>query len=342
MRFNQRFVKGVTVLGITGVAYFGQQIAVEKIFTQNVAQARAIASYNPDVNPFTADASLKSLAKKAKSGSELETAKKIHALLKIQSPGGLKPSSSGGEKDERPPRTAAETLKKGGDCSEFGYVVLTLANDLGMKSGIIFLDVGGGVLHLLPYVEADNKKYIIDPQLDEFGLGGARLKTGKIVKLTYEDARKGKTVRFVREMDFSQASAAYHMEWGNYLEDNKDVKNALSAFKEALKRDPGFGFIQRKVGTVSAKIFNQIMKDAHKAYNSQNWQRAAGLFEDAIAHFPESLDNAKKGSVHSNAGACRYNAGHFKNAAEHYDKAFELTGNEKYKKEADEAREKAK
>jgi len=343
MTFRNKFVRGVAVLGIVGPAYFGQYHFTGTIYNQNTAQAAAAARYDSNTDPFVADSAIKSIAKKAKAGSDLENAKKLHNLLNIRSPGGLKLSSSGGSsKDDRPPRTAAETLKKGGDCSEFAYVILTTLNEMGIKSGIIILDVGKGILHALPYAEIEGKKYIIDPQLEEFGVGGAQLESGKIVRLTYEDAKKGKTVKFVRVLEFSQARALSHMEWGTHLEDSKDLRNALVAFKTALKYDLDFGFVQRKVKSITAKIYNQSKKAAEKAFNAQRWQKAADLFEDALDHHPESLAKENKAAMHGNAGASHYNAGNFEKAAEHYDKAFELTGDEKFKKEAKEAREKVK
>jgi hypothetical protein len=343
MTFKQKLVRGVAVLGIVGPAYFGQYHFTGTILNQNIAQAAAVAKYDPNTDPFVADSAIKAIAKKAKAGSGLESAKKLHTLLNIRSPGGLKLSSSGGSsKDDRPPRTVAETLKKGGDCSEFAYVVPTVLNELEIKSGILVLDVGKGILHALPFAEVEGKKYIIDPQLDEFGVGGAQLESGKIVKLTYEDAKKGKTAKFVRELDFSQARALYHMEWGTYLEDSKDLRNALAAFRTALKYDLDFGFVQRKVRSITAKIYNQFKKAAEKAFSAQRWQKAADLFEDALDHHPESLPKENKAAMHGNAGASHFNAGNFEKAAEHYDKAFELTGDEKFKKEAKEAREKVK
>jgi len=343
MTLRNKFVRGVAVLGIVGPAYFGQYHFTGSIYNQSIAQAAAAARYDPNTDPIVADSAVKAIAKKAKTGSDLETAKKLHSLLNIRSPGGLKLSSSGGSsKDDRPPRTAAETLKKGGDCSEFAYLAPTILNELEIKSGILILDVGKGIFHALPFAEIDGKKYIIDLQLDEFGVGGAQLGSGKIVKLTYEDAKKGKIVKFVRELDFSKARALYHMEWGTYLEDSKDLRNALAAFKTALKFDLDFGFVQRKVKSITAKIYNQSKKAAEKAFNAQRWQKAADLFEDALDHHPESLPKENKAAMHGNAGASHYNASNFEKAADHYDKAFELTGDEKFKKEAKEAREKVK
>ncbi len=306
---------------------------------------RAAATYDPGSSPFEAGSGIKAIANKARAGTKLETAKKLHSILQVGEPGGLKAAEAGKTiKDDRPPNTAEEALKRGGDCSEFAYVVLAAAKELGIAAGTITLDIGGDIMHLLPVVEIDGKKYILDPQTGEFGKGTVEIGSKRIT-FTYESLGTGKP-KLLWESTSGQSVGSYHMEWGNYLKhfkkDEKKLRQAVTAFRKAMELNPADTHLRGKMDDASAALVNILMRKAEEAFGKQEWKSAASLFEEAIEHVPSTMSKANQGSLHENAAACLSNSGEYAKAAEHYDAAYGLTGKEEYKKSAVEAREKAK
>lgn len=111
---KSRIIFAALVAGATGVAPVSipRQSTTSGFGIREVHAAPAMKQYNSAVNPFAAGPGIEAIAKKAKSGSQLESARYLHGLLRIGNPGGLKVSESGAsvKKDERPPRTAADVL----------------------------------------------------------------------------------------------------------------------------------------------------------------------------------------------------------------------------------------
>jgi len=261
--------------------------------------------YNEKTDPLKAGPGIKALAKKAKRGDslgDLGNAKRLFELLQAGKPGGIKVADSGDV-----PTTAEETLKNGGDCSGIANAVMAALNEMKIESGIIILDLGKGLLHVLAYAEIDGKRYLMDPQLDSFGKGGAQLPSGKMLVFTYEEAKRGikKSASFVRETPFEKARGSYHFEWGSYFEGKGEYMEAIAAFRNALKLDSGDVIAQRKLKAVSSGLFNQLMAKADKAIKAKEWNKAAELNEKALEFIPEHLGEKGKAQLRENIAYCR-------------------------------------
>jgi|GEM_PF-6685117 len=367
MKLKQKLAIGLVSLGIAGHAYFAQPRigAPEPAFGPAPALARKAASYDASTDPFVADAGIKAITKKAKSGSPLESAKKLHELMNVNATGGLKLSSSGsGTRDDRPPRTAAETLKLGGDCSDHANFMIAAMQEMGVQSGIVILDLGGGLMHILPYAQIGDSKHIVDSQSDEFGMGAVEVK-GQRLEFTYEQVRENTSgVRFFRESPYPLAGGSYHVKWGNHLKGLKGKeKEALAAFTEALRRDPQDSYAAKQVDNIKGRLVNKLVQQAMTAYNKAEiirkkaqktndkaelekavgiFKQAADLFEEAILFYPKSGGKDNLIAVLEGAAVCRFNSGGYGKAAEHYEALYRLTKDEKYKAEAEGARKKAK
>jgi hypothetical protein len=314
----------------------------EQPFGIRASYGQTSKRYNPDTSPLAADSRIASIAKKAKAGSDLDSAKKLHSLLRVAT-GGLKESklARSTTKDEMP-KTANETMQTGGDCSEFSYVVMAALRKMGFKKiGLVYIDLGASsantvVMHTIAYVEINGKKYLVDPQLSEFGKGGAT--TGKRVTFTYEELVEGRAgVRFVRDSPYPSAAAAYHFEWGTYLEGKRKTEEALAAFKKASTIDPNDHISKKKVAYYSALLFNQLMKKAKAAVAKKQWAEAAQLNENALEYADKS-NKKLLGSLYGNLGICYFNSNDFQKAAIHFTKAFELTRNKQFEQYAKEAK----
>ena len=347
MSLKHRIAIGMAGVTLAGACYFGQPRigAPEPAFGPKPALARNLVSeYDKSTDPFEADGIIKKIAIKAKAGSQLESAKKLHAMLKVSATGGLKLVSSGsGTRDDRPPRTGAQALKLGGDCSDHAYAFVAVFQEMKISSGILIFDLGGGLMHTLPYAEIDGRKHIVDSQSEAFGTGAAEVK-GKRVEFTYEQAKKAKSgVRLSRESAAPQAAGAYHAEWGNFFKGQKDLEmKALEAYSEALRRDPKDSYAEGQIDNMKGRLVTKLYKEALKAFKGKEWQKAADLFEKAISLYPKSGGTDNLVALLEGAAVCRFNSGSYEKAAEHYDALFAVTGDEKYKKQAEEARSKAK
>jgi hypothetical protein len=341
MNFRQKLAIGAFVAG----GFVAQSAAPTRWHAISPAYAqRAAATYDPDSSPFVAGPGIRAIAAQAKAASQLATAKKLHSMLQVGA-GTLKVAEAGITiRDDRPPRTAEEALKKGGDCSEFAYVVLSAAKELGLSARTITLDLGDDILHILPVVEIDGKAYILDPQTEEFGKGTVEIGSQRIT-FTYESLGRGKGPKLLWESTSEQSLGAWHAEWCNYLKQSKKdearLRQAATACKKAIALNPDDTHSPRKLDDASAPLVNMLMRKAEGMFERQP-QRAAELFEEAIDNAPSTMSKAHKAQLHENAASGRYNSGDFAKAAEHYDAAYGLTGNKEYKKSAEDARSKGK
>lgn len=339
MALRQKFTKGSMGIALGTSLVLGAPMLNGHLGSRP-AMAQPSKRYDPDTDPLAAGARISAIAKKAKKGNDLESAKELHKLLKLGAPGGLRESKNArsSTRDEIP-GTANETMQNGGDCSQFSYVILAALRRMGFrKTGLVHIDLGASskntvLMHTIAYVEIDGRRHLVDPQQDEFGKGGVNVK-GKEITFTYEELVSGRArVRFVRESPYPKAAGAYHFEWGTYLEGKRRIIEALAAFKKALEIDPADPISKKKVGDYNAlnnaKRFNELMGQAKAAVAKKQWAQAAAINQKALG-YADSSDSKLLGSLHGNLGICYFNSNDFRNAAIHFKKAFELTGNKKY------------
>jgi hypothetical protein len=347
MKLKRKLIKGGAAI-VLGASLLLAIPKLDKPFGIRAAVARTAKKYNPNTNPLAAGSKISAIAKKARRSNDLESAKELHKLLKVGAPGGLRESKSARSttKDEKP-KTANETMKSGGDCSEFSYVVLAALRKMGIrKMGLVLINLGASsrntvLMHTIAYAQINGKKYLIDPQPQiEFEKGGATVR-GKTIKFTYKELISRKAgVKFVRDSPYPSAAGAYHFEWGTYLEGKKKFEEALSAFKRALTIDPKDIISAHKVKHYSAHLFYQLLKKANIAFKKKQWKQSADYSEKALT-FWKPVAKEILGGVHGNIGICRFKTGDFQKAAFHFTKAFKLTGNKQFEQFAKEAKKRS-
>ncbi len=301
-------------------------------------------------NPLSAGPRVLAKAKTAKvEGSSLESAKKLHSILKIKAPGGLRAAVSGSSLSVvAKPLTAEEAMSKPAECAGLALATVAALNkmDKGINSGIIILDLGTSgnskLLHYIAYAEINGKEYLVDLQQDTFGIGGAKPLSGRFQTFNYEEAKAGTKVKLLRDIPFERAGSIYFLGLGAYYESINKSQDALLAYKKALAIDPSDKEAKRKVDSFSAvsstKNYNQLVREATKAFKTEDWANAAGLFSQALSSMPDSMGNKGKAGLHANIGICNFNSSKFDSAAQHFGKAYELTKNPEFKKLEEQAK----
>lgn len=167
----------------------------------------------------------------------------LFELLKVGN-GLLKTTDSKG--DERPPRNIDETLGKGGDCTEFSFVVVTALKELGIKGGadIVHFDDAKNENedHMVAYalVEVNGKevKIHIDPQTSSLG------------KMNGE-------YTLVMELTFEEAESMYHREMGNYYDKKGKTDEAIASFEKAVELNSKDSYCYHMLGMLYKDKYDQ-------------------------------------------------------------------------------------
>ncbi len=264
------------------------------------ASAQSQAKYNPSINPIAPVQKAKDIAGPL-SGTGLEMARQIFDKLRSGAPQGVKAESGKG----RAPRTAAETIEKGGDCTEFASLAVSLLDGSGAKGGVLVVHFASSPAekdHMVPFVfDGKGRKIILDLQAGELG-----------------STKQGK-YSVVMEMTFAQAASMYHREWGDHLRDSKKPEEAVAAYAKALSIFQNDAYVHQNIGILYEKAGK--MQDA-----SKHFKRAAELD-------PKYARDRKRGSYNEElqAGENASNSGKWAECAEHFQAA--LDSGEKIPKE---------
>jgi len=229
-----------------GLAFTAMAPLADRVFT---AYAQT-SDYNPQANPFQEDKAIDSMATLA-IGSASDTRGRVSALfdmLRTSSPTGLKTVSRAG----RPPRTAIETVREGGDCGELATVVLAAIDamnrqDAGIEADAIvvhFRDSPSDEEHMVARALVDGVPLIIDPQAETIGM------------------TKNSSYDVVFRLAPGEAAEMYQREYGDYFRDRGDWSRAMKAYGKALDIFNGDSYVHQNFGVLCEKAGNMAAADA--------------------------------------------------------------------------------
>jgi len=258
---------------------------------------------------------LPSILKNVKGSTEEEKVESLFSILAVGS-GLLKVEDS--KWDERAPRDVDSTLEKGGDCTEFAFVIISALKQLGIKGGAFIIHFEGSEKekdHLVAYALLNNKKISIDPQAGK--LGETKGKHTVLMELTFEEAEGvyyrelGNHLRLKGRLDdaigaFEKAVAlnpkdAYcHNALGNLYERKGDVKRAKEHYELAARYDPNNKTYQKNK---TVGIYNEELKAAYEAFEKGDYKSAKEHFENAL-NSGEKLNEKEKEALKKNISVC--------------------------------------
>ncbi len=207
---------------VAGLAFTAMAPVVDGI--QAVAAQAQKAAYSTTTDPLQPDSTINGVAALIMASAPQDARGRVAALfnaLKTSSRSGLKVVNSEG----RPPNTAAEAIRKGGDCTEFGFVILAAIKAMNyMNAGldaevqvVHFRNSPPGRQHMLVSVGGDSGKIPIDPQATALG------------------ATKDGAYDVVLRLAPDEAAAIYHQEWGEYFSDRKMLEESAAAYERATE-----------------------------------------------------------------------------------------------------------
>jgi tetratricopeptide (TPR) repeat protein len=290
---------------------------VEGPAAMTAAYARTNASYDAKTDPYRLNDRLAGIARGLTGSPE----KKVEQFFKKHKKGasGWKGYVKGAG---RPPRTAAETLADGGDCTDFSTLSIAVLRSAGiqLRAMVVHFDnAPANEDHMVPYVMSGENRTIIDLQAKNLG----------------ETAQGGYTV--LMDLSSDQAAEMYHRKWGDYSRDTKKPKDALRAYKRALEiyeKDAyvhqNLGVLYEKAGDMEAAArhfrraaqlnpsryakdtrrgsYNEELQKGEKAYNEKRWADCARHFQNALDS-GEKIKDAERKVIEQYRNRCRKNAG---------------------------------
>lgn len=289
----QRYGRREFLWKASGALLLGPKLALEGPMLAK--KSRLI--YNHKTNPFKLNARLEGLATSFSSGTTMNKVKGLFETLHKGGMLGVKVTKGAG----RPPRTAAETLDKGGDCTELATLVVALLKELKVPGGAMvvhFDNAPAKIDHMVPYAQIGNKKVIIDLQASELG------------------ATQQGQYQTLMTLTYDEAAAMYHREWGDYLRSRKERQEAIVAYTMALsiyEKDAyvhqnlsvlyeHFGDMEtaakhlRRAAELDPKRYRRQKKRANYNEELQRGDRALReeRWEDCAEHFKNALESGEK------------------------------------------------
>lgn len=246
---HQAFARVAGRALVAGLAFTAMAPAVEAFSTASAQTQKA--AYDPKVNPLEAGQDIRSMAD-AVMGAASNTKGRMDLLFST-----LSTSSEGGvtvvASDGRPPNTAMQTAKNGGDCTEFAYLVLAIINAMNAKGADIkaeaqvvhFRSSPADKEHMFVTVDIHGKKTIIDLQASDLG-----------------ETKKGK-YEVVLTLTPDNAAAMYHREYGDYLRDVGNQKEAMAAYERSLEIYAGDPYVHQNLGILYEKAGDMAAAKAH-------------------------------------------------------------------------------
>lgn len=314
---------------MAGLAFTAMAPVIDGI--QAVAAQAQKAAYSTTTDPLQPDSTINGVAARIMASAPQDARGRMTALfntLKTSSRSGLKMVNSEG----RPPNTAAEAVRKGGDCTEFGFVILAAIKAMNyMNAGleaevqvVHFRNSPPGRQHLLVSAGEAGGKILIDPQAPEPG--------------TTKDGPYDVVLRLAPD----EAAAIYHQEWGEYFSDRKMLEESAAAYERATEIYGNSAEAQKgaaakyerlhrwdealrhyrvavAMDTVYARDTARVAyyleyELGEKAADNGNWKDGATHFRNALGR----LDNhpfrsageeaAERAGVTKNLGVCERNA----------------------------------
>jgi tetratricopeptide (TPR) repeat protein len=265
---------------------FGVPMVESMARPAHAEQARP--AYSPKTNPFRLDARMKLLLAKFNSGTAREKVQGLHSSLSG--------SVSAMGMEGLPPRTGAEALAKGGDCTDLANIAIPLLRKMGLSGGAMvvhFKSAPAEEDHMVPFVNLGGKRVIVDLQNPTLG----------------KTAQGEYTIRV--SLTFDQSASMYHREWGDYLKSKGRAKEAIRAYKRSLRIFEGDAYVHQHLGELYEDHGNKVAATKH-------WKRAAQLD-------PSYSKHGKRASYNDSVrlGYEAYKARRFADCARHFRAALE-------------------
>ncbi|MEW6723121.1 MAG: hypothetical protein AB1324_07695 [Candidatus Micrarchaeota archaeon] len=288
------------------------------------AQAQT-SGYSSQTNPFELNDSMRTIVREVGTAGDAQAKlQRLFSRLHAGAAGGVRVMDMSG----RPPRTAAEALAQGGDCTDLANIAIPLMRELGIPGGAMevhFDSAAAGMNHMVPYAEISGRRIIVDLQASTLG---------QTAQGNYST---------VLAMTFGQAASMYHREMGDYLRDQGRSEGAIAAYEAAaaaFSRDPyvhqNLGVLyeragqmasaeehfrlatqidsryardaQRAGGNSAAQRFNASVDQAERAFREQRWADCARHFQEALDSGAQVADDVRR-SIQANIQTCRSQAG---------------------------------
>ncbi|HID73080.1 TPA: tetratricopeptide repeat protein [Candidatus Micrarchaeota archaeon] len=318
---RREFLRNSTIVG--GAAGLG-------IFARGSrgSSEQSRARYSTATNPFAAGARVQAIVAEVRrgGGDQRVQVQRLFSRLSARAANGISAETSGLASDTRAPRTAEGTLGAGtggragsGDCTEMATVVIACLQQLGISGGgriVHFQGSPATVEHMVAFANIRGSEITIDLQATALGQ----------TMLTVD--------RTIQSMTFAQAAGMYHREYGNYLRNQRRNDEAISAFEEAIRRNPDDAYCHHKLAVIlhernrgddrqraalerirASELApgNQIYlrEAAPAAYDAAFTAYDAGRTDDARRHFQQCVDfstrlNAGDGGASGRAIGARY------------------------------------
>jgi len=240
--------------------------------------------------PFALNDRMRELIRKFNSGSDMAKVNRLFAELHKGAPNGVTVE----DMTNKPPRTAAEALSRGGDCTDLANIVIPMLKEMGVPGGVLlvhFKNAPKGVDHLVPYLEIGGKKTIIDLQTT---------KLGKTAQGPYS---------IILDLTYNEASSTYYREWGDYHKGQGKKQDAIAAYEKSLEIYEENAYVHQNLG--------ELYEDTgQKDKAIKHWARAAELDPSYKKHGLRAYFNEqiRLGSEAFNEGRYADCAKHFQNA----------------------------
>ncbi len=275
----------------------------------------SVQMYTTRTNPFQLDSALQAIIGQVNSGNHRAKVDAIFERLHRGGTNGVNVMDMTGS----PPRTAAEALARGGDCTDLANIVIALFRELRIPGGAFILHFEGApenVDHMVPYFQLGRRRIIVDLQTARLG-DTAQGRYSEVHRLTYDQAafmyHREQGDYFRDHGQSTEALAAYrravelynrdgyaYQNIGILLEQSGDMRNAAQAFSRAAELD------SRYRGDRTRGTYNHELQAAQQAYSSQDWEGCVRHFRNALAS-GESLNQADRQVIEQNIAACESN-----------------------------------
>jgi len=288
--------------------------AMAQTTAQGTAQKAQKGAYDPKTDPFAQDDRLAAISS-GLTGDAMEKITKLFNALGVGGTEGVKTVKS----DGRPPRVAAEALARGGDCTDFAYLTISILREHGIPGGAMVVHFNSsreGIDHMVPYVEVGGgRQIIIDLQAQTLGKTGK----GEYAVLT--------------QYTYGQAAAMYHCEYGDYLRDQGRATEAMAAYERSLEIYPDDAHVHQNLGVLCEKAgemeraaehfkraaaldktssrerdvtrgtYNEELQAGLDGYNGADWCGCARHFQNALES-GEKLTTQERASIGQYRDAC--------------------------------------
>jgi hypothetical protein len=241
----------------------------------------------------------------------------LHGSLRKGAPEGVTVDPS----QDRPPRTAEETLELGGDCTDFAGVVIPILESAEVSGGALIVHFKGdpeNSLHMVPYASIGGSDVIIDLQTADVG--------------TTADGEYS----VVHKVSYEQARYMYHAEMGDYHKQQGNTDKAIASYQKAVEIYDGDAYVHHNLGvlleqsgnmeeakthlTRAAELnpakygkaetrasYNELLDLAYAAYEQKRWAECAQHFRAAL-NSGESLSADERSTLEQNIGVCERNS----------------------------------